>query len=95
MTVAGKNLNNINDSERGLLRNKYLGFVFQFHHLLGEFTAIENSGYAAFHKWALPQEAAASAEEMLKRVGLLVDFIISLVNYLAGKGKSRNCESIG
>ena len=34
VTVAGKNLNNINDSERGFLRNEYLGFVFQFHHLL-------------------------------------------------------------
>ena len=42
VTVAGKNLNEINESDRGFLRNKYLGFVFQFHHLLGEFTALEN-----------------------------------------------------
>ena len=34
VTVAGKNLNEINESDRGFLRNKYLGFVFQFHHLL-------------------------------------------------------------
>ena len=70
VTVAGKNLNNINDSERGLLRNKYLGFVFQFHHLLGEFTALENVAMPLFINGRSPQEAAASAEEMLKRVGL-------------------------
>ena len=70
VTVAGKNLNNINDSERGLLRNEYLGFVFQFHHLLGEFTALENVAMPLFINGRSPQEAAASAEEMLKRVGL-------------------------
>ena len=70
VTVAGKNLNNINDSERGLLRNEYLGFVFQFHHLLGEFTALENVAMPLFINGRSPQEAAASAEEILKRVGL-------------------------
>ena len=70
VTVAGKNLNNINDSERGLLRNKYLGFVFQFHHLLGEFTALENVAMPLFINGRSPQEAAARAEVMLKRVGL-------------------------
>ena len=70
VTVAGKNLNNINDSERGLLRNEYLGFVFQFHHLLGEFTALENVAMPLFINGRSPQEAAASAEVMLERVGL-------------------------
>ena len=70
VTLAGKNLNNINDSERGLLRNEYLGFVFQFHHLLGEFTALENVAMPLFINGRSPQEAAASAEVMLKRVGL-------------------------
>ena len=70
VTVAGKNLNNINDSERGLLRNEYLGFVFQFHHLLGEFTAVENVAMPLFINGRSPQEAAARAEVMLKRVGL-------------------------
>ena len=70
VTVAGKNLNNINDSERGLLRNEYLGFVFQFHHLLGEFTALENVAMPLFINGRSPQEAAASAEIMLERVGL-------------------------
>ena len=70
VTVAGKNLNNINDSERGFLRNEYLGFVFQFHHLLGEFTALENVAMPLFINGRSPQEAAASAEVMLERVGL-------------------------
>ena len=70
VTVAGKNLNNINDSERGFLRNEYLGFVFQFHHLLGEFTALENVAMPLFINGYSIQEAEASAELMLKRVGL-------------------------
>ena len=70
VTVAGKNLNNINDSERGLLRNEYLGFVFQFHHLLGEFTALENVAMPLFISGRSPQEAEVSAEVMLKKVGL-------------------------
>ena len=40
--IAGKNLAEVNQTERGMLRNKYLGFVYQFHHLLGEFSAEEN-----------------------------------------------------
>jgi len=70
VTVAGKNLSNISDSERGLLRNEYLGFVFQFHHLLGEFTALENVAMPLFINERSAQEAEASAEVMLKRVGL-------------------------
>ena len=70
VTVAGKSLNNINDSERGLLRNEYLGFVFQFHHLLGEFTALENVAMPLFISGRSPQEAEVSAEVMLKKVGL-------------------------
>ena len=70
VTVAGKSLNNINDSERGFLRNEYLGFVFQFHHLLGEFTALENVAMPLFISGRSPQEAEVSAEVMLKKVGL-------------------------
>ena len=70
VTVAGKSLNNINDSERGFLRNEYLGFVFQFHHLLGEFTALENVAMPLFISGRAPQEAEVSAEVMLKKVGL-------------------------
>ena len=42
VTIAGKDLAQVDDTERGFLRNKHLGFVYQFHHLLGEFSALEN-----------------------------------------------------
>ena len=71
VTVAGKNLNEINESDRGYLRNKYLGFVFQFHHLLGEFTALENVAIPLLISGDDTREAEANSELMLKRVGLL------------------------
>ena len=71
VTVAGKNLNEINESDRGFLRNKYLGFVFQFHHLLGEFTALENVTMPLLISGSDAREAEANSELMLKRVGLL------------------------
>ena len=71
VTVAGKNLNEINESDRGFLRNKYLGFVFQFHHLLGEFTALENVTMPLLISGSDAREAEVNSELMLKRVGLL------------------------
>ena len=42
ITLCGNNLNQVNDTLRGQLRNRYLGFIYQFHHLLPEFSALEN-----------------------------------------------------
>ena len=69
--VAGKNLNEIAESERGFLRNKYLGFVFQFHHLLGEFNALENVAMPLLIGGCSAEEAEMRSEAILKRVGLL------------------------
>ena len=71
VTVAGKNLNEVNESDRGFLRNKYLGFVFQFHHLLGEFTALENVAMPLFISGQDTRKAEESSELRLRRVGLV------------------------
>lgn len=68
--VAGKNAATLNETERGRLRNRYLGFVYQFHHLLGEFTALENVAMPLLIAKMDSREAQRRAREMLARVGL-------------------------
>ena len=68
--VAGKNLALVNETERGLLRNQYLGFVYQFHHLLGEFTALENVCMPLLIGGMGAAAAAQQAGAILSRVGL-------------------------
>ncbi len=68
--VAGKNLALVNETERGLLRNQYLGFVYQFHHLLGEFTALENVCMPLLIGGMDTSAAADRASTILSRVGL-------------------------
>ena len=68
--VAGKNLAEVNETERGMLRNRYLGFVYQFHHLLGEFTALENVCMPLLIGGASGKEASLKAQAILDRVGL-------------------------
>jgi lipoprotein-releasing system ATP-binding protein len=68
--VAGKDLALVNETERGLLRNKHLGFVYQFHHLLGEFTALENVCMPLLIAGMGSDTAAAKARLVLSKVGL-------------------------
>ena len=68
--VADKNLALVNETERGLLRNQYLGFVYQFHHLLGEFTALENVCMPLLIGGMDTATAADRAGAILSRVGL-------------------------
>lgn len=68
--VAGRNLAEVNETERGLLRNRYLGFVYQFHHLLGEFTALENVCMPLLIRGDSLAEAAERGRAILQRVGL-------------------------
>ena len=70
VSIAGIELFDMTEAARGLLRNKYLGFVYQFHHLLGEFTAIENVSMPLMIGGISRAEAAESSLSILERVGL-------------------------
>jgi lipoprotein-releasing system ATP-binding protein len=66
----GQDIGQLSEAKVGLLRNRYLGFVYQFHHLLPEFTAIENVAMPLLIGGAAPSEAQSRAVAILERVGL-------------------------
>jgi lipoprotein-releasing system ATP-binding protein len=68
--LKGQNLNQVNDYQRGLLRNRMLGFVYQFHHLLPEFTALENVAMPLMLRRDSLETIRSRAAMMLERVGL-------------------------
>jgi len=68
--VAGRDLAQLNANERGWLRNSSLGFVYQFHHLLGEFSALENVAMPLLIGKQSVAAARSEAEAMLQAVGL-------------------------
>lgn len=70
VTIAGQNIATLNENARGTLRNRYLGFVYQFHHLLGEFTALENVAMPLLIGKVSIKESTLRAKDMLARVGL-------------------------
>ena len=68
--IDGERLSTLDDAARGRLRNRALGFVYQFHHLLPEFTALENVAMPLLVRRTARREAFDAAERMLVRVGL-------------------------
>lgn len=68
--VGGKRMSSLGPAARGKLRNRMMGFVYQFHHLLPEFTALENVGMPLLISGCGKKEAAARSAELLERVGL-------------------------
>jgi lipoprotein-releasing system ATP-binding protein len=71
ISIVGKNTLSLNDAERGKLRNESLGFIYQFHHLLPEFTALENVAMPLLISDKCDAESATkSAKELLEKVGL-------------------------
>lgn len=70
VSIAGQAINKLSDKERGDLRNRALGFVYQFHHLLPEFTALENVAMPLLIRRVPVADARAEARQLLERVGL-------------------------
>ncbi len=70
VVVVGQELSALDENARGRLRNKNMGFVYQFHHLLGEFTALENVAMPLLIGKFAPAIAAERARLMLTHVGL-------------------------
>lgn len=68
--ILGQDIAKLSDAQRGVLRNKSLGFIYQFHHLLPEFTALENIAMPLLIGGAKVAEATDKASEILDKVGL-------------------------
>jgi len=68
--LDGRSLGGMTDDERVAFRNRHVGFVFQFHHLLPEFSALENAEMPMRIARRTPQEARDGARTLLRRVGL-------------------------
>jgi len=68
--IAGRDLHALDEAERGALRNRSIGFIYQFHHLLPEFSALENVAMPLLVRRLPTAEAKAKAQALLEEVGL-------------------------
>src|SRR5258706_10803953 len=68
--IDGQDIHRLGERERGALRNRTIGFVYQFHHLLPEFSALENVAMPLLVRRMQAREARARAAALLERVGL-------------------------
>jgi lipoprotein-releasing system ATP-binding protein len=68
--IGGRSVSELDDVERSRVRNKTVGFIFQFHYLLAEFSALENVAIPLRIRGDLPEEAKKAAYAILAEVGL-------------------------
>lgn len=88
ITIDGTNVSKLKEKELSAFRNRHIGFVFQFHQLLPEFTALENVMIPALIAGTSPKEANRRAQEMLNLLGL-ADRAGHKPNELSGGEKQR------
>lgn len=88
ITIDGTNVSKLKEKELSAFRNRHIGFVFQFHQLLPEFTALENVMIPALIASTSPKEANRRAQEMLDLLGL-ADRAGHKPNELSGGEKQR------
>ncbi len=70
ISLLGKDYAQLNETQRGQMRNQSLGFIYQFHHLLAEFTTLENVAMPLLIRRVSADEAYQRASELLQQVGL-------------------------
>jgi len=70
ISVAGSDLGKLSEADLGRLRNRHLGFIYQFHHLLPEFSALDNIAMPLLIRRMAYREARATAADWLAKIGL-------------------------
>ncbi|WP_298052592.1 ABC transporter ATP-binding protein [uncultured Paenalcaligenes sp.] len=70
LEITGQPTDSLNEKQRSLIRNQSLGFVYQFHHLLPEFTALDNVAMPLIVRRMSRKEARSEAEKIIEQVGL-------------------------